>query len=117
MDTTPRSPLRLVAPAALIAFGLALMIIVAGGGGSGQSSSSSKATRREQRDLGLKGSTGHQTGEGGGTRLSQLVYIIKTGDTLATIAQKTGVSVSRIQELNPNIDPQALVSGQRLKLR
>jgi LysM repeat protein len=42
---------------------------------------------------------------------------VKTGDSLATIAQKTGVTVERLQELNPQLDPQALVSGQKIKLR
>ena len=41
MDTRESSPLRLLAPAALVVFGLALMLIVANGGGTGNSSSSS----------------------------------------------------------------------------
>ncbi|MEA2351873.1 MAG: LysM domain, partial [Thermoleophilaceae bacterium] len=44
-------------------------------------------------------------------------YVVKTGDTLGSIAQKTGVPVEKLQELNPTLDPQALVSGQRIKLR
>jgi len=42
---------------------------------------------------------------------------VKTGDTLAGISQRTGVPLERLQALNPNLDPQALVSGQRIKLR
>jgi LysM repeat protein len=44
-------------------------------------------------------------------------YTVKTGDTLAGIAEKTGVPVEKIQEINPQLDPQALVSGQKIKLR
>ena len=44
-------------------------------------------------------------------------YTIKTGDTLGAIAEKTGVPVERLEELNPELDPQALVAGQRIKLR
>jgi LysM repeat protein len=44
-------------------------------------------------------------------------YTVKTGDTLGEIAQKTRVDVTRLQELNPELDPQALVSGQKIKLR
>ncbi|HST70241.1 MAG TPA: LysM domain-containing protein [Solirubrobacterales bacterium] len=44
-------------------------------------------------------------------------YTIETGDTLTSIAQETGVSVSRILELNPEVDPQILVAGETLKLR
>ncbi|HKF80363.1 MAG TPA: LysM domain-containing protein [Thermoleophilaceae bacterium] len=42
---------------------------------------------------------------------------MKTGDTLGGIAAKTGVSVDKLQELNPGLDPQGLVSGQKVKLR
>jgi LysM domain len=44
-------------------------------------------------------------------------YVVQNGDTLTSIAQKTGVTVARIQELNPGVDPQILVSGEKLKLR
>ena len=44
-------------------------------------------------------------------------YTVKTGDTLGLIAEKTGVSVERLQELNPELDPQALLSGQKITLR
>jgi LysM repeat protein len=43
--------------------------------------------------------------------------VVKTGDTLGSIAERTGVDVETLQELNPDLDPQALVSGQRIKLR
>ncbi len=42
---------------------------------------------------------------------------MKTGDTLGAIAEKTGVTVERLQTLNPDLDPQALLSGQKIKLR
>ena len=44
-------------------------------------------------------------------------YTVKTGDTLGGIAEKTGVTVERLQELNPELDPQALLSGQKINLR
>ncbi len=43
-------------------------------------------------------------------------YVVQAGDTLSTIAAKTGVSLAAIQRLNPGIDPQALQTGQSLKL-
>jgi LysM repeat protein len=45
------------------------------------------------------------------------VYVIENGDTLTAIARKTGVSVAKIQRLNPEVDPQILISGEELKLR
>jgi LysM repeat protein len=44
-------------------------------------------------------------------------YIIKIGDTLGGIAGKTGVPLSKLQELNPNVDPHALTAGQKIRLR
>ncbi|UGS37685.1 LysM peptidoglycan-binding domain-containing protein [Capillimicrobium parvum] len=44
------------------------------------------------------------------------VYIVKQGDILSTVSEKTDVSVERLQELNPELDPQSLQVGQRLKL-
>lgn len=44
-------------------------------------------------------------------------YTVKTGDTLTAISLKTGVPVSEILALNPEVDPQILIAGQTLKLR
>ncbi len=42
---------------------------------------------------------------------------MKTGDNLGSISEKTQVPIEDIQELNPELDPQALVSGQKIKLK
>jgi LysM repeat protein len=44
-------------------------------------------------------------------------YTVRSGDTLSGIAQQTGVSVSAIERLNPGLNPSALQTGQRLRLR
>ena len=44
-------------------------------------------------------------------------YVVKEGDSLSTIASKTGVPVGQIEALNPNVDPNVLHTGQRLRLR
>jgi LysM repeat protein len=43
-------------------------------------------------------------------------YIVKPGDTLTAIALKTGVSLERIQSLNPSLDAQTLNTGDKVKL-
>lgn len=116
METRPGSSLRLIAPAALIAFGLALMVVVATGG-SHHKGSASQPTKAERRDLGLKGGKGRATPPPPKPQPQQTEYVVQTGDTLASIANKTGVTVEKLQRLNPHLDPQALVSGQRIKLR
>ena len=45
-------------------------------------------------------------------------YVVKPGDTLSSISQKTGVSIQTIQALNHKlIDPNSLQTAQRLRLR
>jgi LysM repeat protein len=44
-------------------------------------------------------------------------YVVQSGDTLTSIARETGVPVARIVRLNPGVDPQILISGEKLKLR
>jgi LysM repeat protein len=45
-------------------------------------------------------------------------YVVKPGDTLSSISQKTGVSIQTIQALNRGLlDPNSLQTAQRLRLR
>jgi len=93
------------------------MIVVASGG-SHHKGSASQPTKVERRDLGLHASGNRRPNQPPPRpQPQQTEYVVQTGDTLGSIASKTGVSVNRLQQLNPHLDPQALVSGQRLKLR
>jgi LysM repeat protein len=104
-----------MAPIALVVAVIVLIAIITTAGGSDKSSNRGGPTPSEQRDLRLKKSRARAATHTS-TR-SAGVYVVKTGDTLGSIAQKTGVPVEKLQELNPTLDPQALVSGQRIKLR
>jgi len=44
-------------------------------------------------------------------------WIVRSGDTLGSISIKTGIDVTTLQTLNPNLDPQTLLEGQRIALR
>jgi LysM repeat protein len=44
-------------------------------------------------------------------------YVVESGDTLTSIAHKTGIPVAEIQALNPEVDPQILIAGETLKLQ
>lgn len=50
-------------------------------------------------------------------RTKAKTYTVESGDTLTTIAHKTGVPVAEIQALNPEVDPQILTVGETLQLR
>ena len=51
------------------------------------------------------------------TRRDPRLYTVRAGDTLATIAATTGVSVARLQQLNPRVEPTSLFIGDRIRLR
>jgi LysM repeat protein len=104
------NPARLLAPAALVLVTVVFLLIIlnSGGGGGGNSSGSGPATHQS------RGSSGQSTAPPGSKKRS---YTVRAGDTLGAIATKTGVPVDKLLQLNPQLDPQALVSGQKIKLR
>jgi LysM repeat protein len=101
-----RSSARYVAPLALVAFLIVFIIVVSSSGG-GHSSSASKA--RPAATTAAKPATRQ--------RRPRKYYTVKANDLLGTIASKTGVTTDRILQLNPDLDPQGLVPGERIKLR
>jgi spore germination protein YaaH len=48
---------------------------------------------------------------------TQRFWSVRAGDTFATIARATGVSVARIKHLNPGVQSTALFIGQRIRIR
>ena len=44
-------------------------------------------------------------------------YTVQGGDSLTSIASKTGIPISTLESLNPSADPNALQPGQRIRLR
>ena len=56
---------------------------------------------------------GGSSGGGGSTATS---YTVRSGDTLASISARTGVSVARLQDLNGISDPDRIFVGQVLRL-
>lgn len=55
--------------------------------------------------------------KGGSKEKAPMSYVVQNGDTLTSIAHETGVPLAQIEDLNPGVDPQILVSGEKLKLR
>jgi LysM repeat protein len=44
-------------------------------------------------------------------------YTVQANDTLTSVSRRTGVPISRLEALNPTINPDALQTGQRIRLR
>src|SRR3954447_12091215 len=118
MDTHRRSvTLRILAPAALIVFGVALAMIISSANSSNDSGGGvSSSAAEKQRDLGSARTTKQRT-HTTRDKLPDRIYIVKSGDTLGSISEKVGVSVEKLQQLNPNLDQFSLVAGQKIKIR
>jgi LysM repeat protein len=99
---TPRNTGRYLAPLALVAVIVATALVVRAGIGS-------------SHPVRTPTTTGFVTTRRVITR--KRFYVIRTGDSLSSIAVKTGVSVGQLEVLNPSVDPNALQTGARLRLR
>jgi LysM repeat protein len=95
-----------------VVFALAVLLVLSSGGDDEGGDGGSQASQTEERRTSRERSTTTER-----ERRTPATYTVEVGDTLAGIAEKTGLTVERLQELNPEVDPQALVSGQELKLR
>jgi LysM repeat protein len=71
-----------------------------GGGGGGDQTQTTRGPTAEGRKAVDKG-----------------VWIVHEGDTLTQISEQTGIDIDDLVDLNPDADPQALISGQRIALR
>jgi len=122
MEQRRSSPARFLGPLALIAAAIALVLVIgtSGGGGGGDPASSTGADEKA-RDLGERASERRERREERREEREDAetedVYVVEEGDTLGGIAEKTGVPVERLEELNPGLDQFQLVAGQRIKLR
>ena len=114
---TPRSLSRWLAPLALLASLLAVLFVVStttsddeGDGGGGPTT----AERREAR--GQTGTNPTATGARTSTGRQRRTYTVRPGDTLASISERTGVTVEELEELNPGVDPNSLTVGEKIRL-
>jgi Tfp pilus assembly protein FimV len=115
MGVFRQSSLRALAPASLVVFAIVLLIVVIASLTGNDDSSSTQPERvtiteppkrdrareraRRERRLAARG-----------------IYVVRAGDNLFTIANKTGVPIETLRELNPTADPQGLITGQHIRL-
>jgi LysM repeat protein len=86
--------------------GAVVVVIVVVAGSMGESGSSSDSRDRSDRSA-----------EKSQPKTKAETYVVKSGDTLVSIASQTGVPLAKILDLNPEVDPQILIAGETLKLR
>jgi LysM repeat protein len=99
---------RFLALVALIAAIVAIIVVASNthlhsnSGGKGKQTTTHKKTKQQQQKK---------------PRTTKKTYTVQSGDTLTSIAHETGLTVSELQALNPEVDPQILVAGEVLKLQ
>ena len=123
MDPRRRRELtRYGAPAAFLAAAtVAVLLIKAGLSGGSQSNpttvgalptASPRTTRPATTKLVLTGTPPPTT-----TPPAAQYYVVQTGDTLGSVAQKYSTTVQQLLTLNPGVDPTALHIGQRIRVQ
>jgi hypothetical protein len=108
---------RILAPLALLGALLVLALVVAGSLGSDDDGGGAETAARESRGGGGDGGDGDGGGGNDDGPETPKEYEVQEGDSLSSIAAEYGISVKRIERLNEDVDPQALSTGQTLKLR
>jgi LysM repeat protein len=106
-----RSPARFLAPLAVVAVSVALYAVLDHNLSDDGSSSSPPAAQRDASQT-TKASRSKSS-----KKRRRKTYVVKSGDTPSSIAEKTGVPLAEIQRLNPDLDPQLLAPGTKIKLR
>jgi LysM domain-containing protein len=111
MDDRPPSQIkRLIAVGGVIVMFVLVIAVIAtsagnSGGDSGSSDGGSTTTTTVSHDPDIR------------KALEKGEYTVKEGDTLTSISEATGIDVETLNQLNPDIDPQVLITGAKIKLR
>lgn len=100
---------RWLAPLALVTCAVAVVAVV------------NASTRPDEKEAGPGASQGRDStttvSKKSSGKKGRRRYTVRAGETASAIAEKTGVPLERILELNPKVDPQTLAPGTKLKLR
>ena len=106
-ERRPNYIARVIAVLALLgAFVLVIATVATSGGGDGGDDGGNTET-----------TTGSGPTKKGEKALEEGVWVVEDGDTLVSISEETGIDLDDLVELNADIDPQALIAGQRISLR
>jgi LysM repeat protein len=111
-----RTPARWLAPIALLACAFAVYSVVNASLGSDDPASTRSTAAKSSGASNTKTVSERSKAASKRRARRRRTYTVKSGDTLSSIAIKTGLTLERIQQLNPKLDSQSLQTGQRVKL-
>jgi LysM repeat protein len=116
---TRRSPGRFLAPLALIVVLITFLAIVTSSGknGGGGTPTGDTGTTSAQTSTTTKKAAPTAAKKKSAAKDTSKTYTVQVGDTLGGIADKTGVPLQKIEELNPNVDPHSMTAGQEITLK
>ncbi|MFL5907283.1 MAG: LysM peptidoglycan-binding domain-containing protein [Solirubrobacterales bacterium] len=106
-DYKPSQVARAFAVLALVAALIVVVVVVATSGGGSDGGGNGGAQVKSKGGPSKRGRAA----------VSRGVWIVHPGDTLGKISEETGVDIDILIQLNPDLDPQALLEGQRIALR
>jgi LysM repeat protein len=115
------SPVRWLAPLALGVTCLAVVLVFAGSLGSsstppGPDVSTPATQPSTPARAGTPASTTTTTTTSTSPASTPATYTVQAGDYLSTVAERTGLSVERLRELNPGLDANSMHVGQKIQL-
>jgi LysM repeat protein len=103
-DYKPNYFVRAFAVIALAAALVLVVVVVLTTSGDSDNGGNGKATKEHVSKVGRQA-------------IRKGAWIVHSGDTLGEISVKTGIDQNTLLQLNPDVDPQALLEGQRIALR
>jgi LysM repeat protein len=104
---------RFGAPVAfLLAVTIAVLLIRSGLSNGSDGSTTTRATTTAAATT-RPGTTTKTTTSANGAQF----YVIRSGDTLAVIADRFDTTVEQLLVLNPDVDPVALTVGERIRVK
>jgi hypothetical protein len=114
-----RSPARWLAPLALAAFVIAFAAAIGmfSGMGGGDETAAQPEAPAGAADNGNGEEAEEAADEDEERPRRRRHYRVRPGDTPSAIAERTGVPLEQIEELNPDLDPQLLSPGDRIRIR
>src|SRR3954471_19796210 len=107
-----RSPARFLAPIALIAFAVALYSVVNDASAPAGGNSGAETTRGATPTATATKKSAKKSAK----KKKRKTYIVKSGDTPSGIAEQHGLSLEELLNLNPDLDPQTMSPGQKIRL-